>query len=68
MTSQEILALTDQYVMHTYGRSPVAVDHGDGARLYTPEGREYVDFTSGIGVCALGYGNAAWLDAIHAQA
>ena len=68
MTSQEILALTDQYVMHTYGRSPVAVDHGDGARLYTPEGREYVDFTSGIGVCALGYGNAAWLDAIQAQA
>ncbi len=68
MTSQEILALTDQYIMHTYGRSPIAVDHGEGARLYTPEGREYIDFTSGIGVSALGYGNPAWLDAINAQA
>ena len=68
MTSQEILTLTGQYIMHTYGRTPVAVDHGEGARLYTPEGREYIDFTSGIGVSALGYGNHAWLDAIQAQA
>ncbi len=68
MTSQEIFALTDQYIMHTYGRTPVAVDHGEGARLYTPEGREYIDFTSGIGVSSLGYNNTAWLDAINAQA
>ena len=34
MTSQEIRTLTDQYIMHTYGRFPVAIDHGEGARLY----------------------------------
>ena len=37
MTSQEIRTLTDQYIMHTYGRFPVAIDHGEGARLYDPE-------------------------------
>ncbi|CDC68355.1 MULTISPECIES: aspartate aminotransferase family protein [environmental samples] len=68
MTSKEIMALTDQYIMHTYGRFPVAIDHGEGATLYDPEGNAYIDFTSGIGVTDLGYGNTAWADAIAAQA
>ena len=68
MTSQEIKALTGQYIMNTYGRFPVAIDHGQGARLYDPEGREYIDFTSGIGVTDLGYGHAAWAGAVADQA
>ena len=68
MTSQEIKDLTQQYIMNTYGRFPVAVDHGGGARLYDPEGREYIDFTSGIGVTDLGYGFQPWTEAITAQA
>ena len=68
MTSQEIKSLTNQYVMNTYGRNDVVIDHGKGARLYSPEGREYIDFTSGIGVCDLGYGNEAWADAVYQQA
>ena len=68
MTSQEIKDLTQQYIMNTYGRFPVAVDHGEGARLYDPEGREYIDFTSGIGVTDLGYGFQPWTEAITAQA
>ncbi|MCI2057623.1 MAG: acetylornithine transaminase [Oscillibacter sp.] len=68
MTSDEIKALDSQYVMHTYNRFPVALDHGQGARLYSPEGREYIDFTSGIGVSDLGCGYAPWVDAITAQA
>ena len=68
MNSQEIMALTDRYIMHTYGRFPVAVDHGQGATLYDPEGRSYIDFTSGIGVTDLGYGYQPWVDAISAQA
>ena len=67
MTSQEIRTLTDQYIMHTYGRFPVAIDHGEGARLYDPEGREYIDFTSGIGVSDMGYGYQPWVDAIAKQ-
>ena len=68
MTSQEIMALTDQYIMHTYGRFPVALDHGEGATLCDPEGRPYIDFASGIGVTSLGYGNPKWVEAITAQA
>ena len=68
MTSEAIKALTDQYIMHTYGRFPVAIDHGEGATLYDPEGNAYIDFASGIGVTALGYGNPKWVEAITAQA
>ena len=68
MTSQEIKALTGQYIMNTYGRFPVAIDHGQGATLYDPEGNAYIDFTSGIGVSDLGYGCQPWVDAITKQA
>lgn len=68
MTSNEIKALTGQYIMQTYGRFPVAIDHGQGATLYDPEGNAYIDFTSGIGVTSLGYGNEPWAEAIAAQA
>ena len=68
MTSNELKNLTHQYVMNTYGRFPVAVERGEGARLYDFEGNEYIDFTSGIGVTDLGYGYQPWVDAIAAQA
>lgn len=68
MTSQEIKSLTQSYIMQTYGRFPVAISHGQGATLYDPEGNAYIDFTSGIGVSALGYGNQPWADAITEQA
>ena len=68
MTSKEMKALTGQYVMNTYGRFDVAIDHGRGAKLYDPEGREYIDFTSGIGVTSLGYGDEDWVNAITQQA
>ena len=68
MTSEAIKALTGQYIMNTYGRFPVAIDHGEGATLYDPEGNAYIDFASGIGVTALGYGDPKWVEAITAQA
>ena len=68
MTSEQIKGLTHQYVMNTYGRFPVVLDHGQGATVYDPEGNEYIDFTSGIGVTALGYGCQPWVDAVTAQA
>lgn len=68
LSSQEIKKKDEKYVMQTYGRFPVAIVRGEGARVYDPEGREYIDFTSGIGVCSVGYGNRAWADAIYEQA
>lgn len=68
MTSKELMNLDAQCVMQTYGRFPVAIDHGEGATLYSPEGKKYIDFTSGIGVNCLGYGNKKWRKAITDQA
>ena len=68
MTSSEVKNLTSQYILNTYGRYPVAVERGEGARLYDFEGKEYIDFTSGIGVTAMGYADPAWVEAIAKQA
>ena len=68
MTSEELKNMDDTYVMHTYNRFPITIDHGEGARVYDLEGNEYIDFTSGIGVNCLGYGNAGWAEAIYEQA
>ena len=67
MTSNEIKALDSANVMQTYGRFDAVIDHGEGATLWSPEGKEYIDFTSGIGVNSLGYGNKKWADAVYAQ-
>ena len=67
MSSENIKALTNQYIMNSYGRYDVALDHGENARLYDPEGHEYIDFTSGIGVSCLGAGNQAVMDAAMAD-
>ena len=68
MTSNELFTIDSQNVMQTYGRFPLAIDRGEGATLYSPEGKAYTDFASGIGVNCLGYGNEKWLEAISAQA
>ena len=68
MTSNDIKNLDAQNVMQTYARFDAVIERGEGATLYSPEGKEYIDFTSGIGVNSIGYGNKKWADAIYAQA
>jgi len=68
MNSEQIKSLDKDNVMQTYARFDVAIDHGEGGTLYSPEGKEYIDFSSGIGVNSIGYGNKKWADAIYAQA
>ena len=68
MTFEEIKALDEQYVMHSYARFPVALDRGKGATLWDTEGREYIDFTAGIGVTSLGHGDEGWQQAVTGQA
>ncbi len=68
MNSQEIKALDNKNVAQSYGRFDVAIERGEGSTLWSPEGKEYIDFTSGIGVSCLGYGNERWINAITEQA
>ena len=60
--------LESSYVMHTFGRSPVEFTGGHGMMLVGDDGREYRDFLAGIGVCCLGHGHPAVVDAVRDQA
>ena len=64
MTFEEIKSLDEQYVMHSYNRFQTAIDHGKGATVWDTQGKKYIDFTAGIGVCSLGYGDEGWVKAV----
>lgn len=68
MNSIDIQKKDRQYIANTYKRFPIALVDGKGAIARDPEGREYIDFTSGIGVNSLGYADEGWADAVSAQA
>ena len=68
MTFDQERALDNQFVMHTYGRSQVEFVEGSGMTLKDAEGREYLDFLAGIGVCCLGHGHPAVVGAVERQA
>ena len=57
----------ERSLLHTYNRYQVVFDHGDGVRLFDLDNKSYLDFVSGIGVFALGYGNREYNDAIKRQ-
>lgn len=67
MNRKDLMALDEQYVMQTCQRFAVDIDHGEGATLYDSEGREYIDFTSGMGTGSLGHGNERLAEAIMDQ-
>lgn len=57
----------DQSVMKTYGRFPIALDRGEGCRLWDTEGKEYLDFVAGIATCTLGHAHPALVAAVTEQ-
>lgn len=64
---KEYIEEAEKSLLHTYNRYQVVFDHGDGVKLYDIEGKEYLDFVSGIAVFALGYNNKEYNDALKAQ-
>lgn len=59
--------LDNEYVAHAYGRFDVALEKGKGSTLYDENGREYIDFGSGIGVTAFGIADEEWKNAVITQ-
>jgi predicted acetylornithine/succinylornithine family transaminase len=51
-------AADDSALLGVYRQPPMTIVRGEGVELYDAEGKSYIDFTSGIGVNALGYGDA----------
>ena len=68
MNFQEIKDQDQSYILHTYGRVDAALVKGKNARAWDVEGKEYIDFTAGIGVNALGYSDPEWVAAVAEQA
>lgn len=67
MNTKEIIELGDKYLMRNYGRIPLAPVKGEGARMWDADGREYLDFVSGIAVNALGHSPLAVIEAVSEQ-
>ena len=55
-------------VLPTYQRAPLAFDHGKGVRLYTEDGKEYLDFGAGVAVTSLGHAHPHLVMALTEQA
>lgn len=68
MTYTELKAMDDAYVLHTYGRFPLALEKGENATCWDFEGKKYIDFTSGIGVNSFGFADPVWAAAVAKQA
>jgi acetylornithine/N-succinyldiaminopimelate aminotransferase len=62
-----VTALEAQHVLQTYKRQPVVFVRGEGSRLFDEQGRGYLDFLSGIGVCVLGHAHPGLAEVIADQ-
>lgn len=67
-TFDEIKKEEEDLLFRTYGRYPIAVDHGLGSKLWDYDGKEYTDLLTGIAVTTLGHANEEIAETISAQA
>lgn len=65
---EETRALEQRYLMRTYKRGAVDFVRGEGALLWDADGKEYLDFLTGISVCSLGHCHPAVVTAVTEQA
>jgi acetylornithine/N-succinyldiaminopimelate aminotransferase len=68
MPTEELKQAAEHYLMGTYTRQPISIVRGRGTKVYDLEGREYLDFVSGIAVNILGHGHPDLVLAIQRQA
>lgn len=67
MNRESYIKEAEQDLLHTYNRYGVVWEKGKGVYLFDTEGKKYLDFASGIAVCALGYGNEEYGEALKKQ-
>ena len=68
MNEKELMALADENIMNTYKRFPIVLVKGSGQKVWDVNGKEYLDFVSGIAVCSLGHSHPKVVAAIKEQA
>ncbi len=67
MTTEELIALSDRYIMSTYKRFPVVLTRGLGVHVWDNDGKSYLDLVGGIAVCALGHSHPRVVEAVKRQ-
>jgi len=55
------------HVMNTYGRVPIALERGQGVRVWDVNGKEYLDGLGGIAVNTLGHNHPKLVPALQEQ-
>lgn len=68
MEMKKLLEDSDNYLMHTYNRFPVAIRKGRGMKVWSTDGKEYLDFLGGVAVNCLGHCHPKVVVAIQKQA
>ncbi|MEK6537767.1 MAG: aspartate aminotransferase family protein [Nitrospirota bacterium] len=68
MTANEVFEESRKYIMNTYKRLPLFIVKGRGNRVYDAEGKEYLDFVSGLAVNNIGHCNPRVTVAFQKQA
>lgn len=64
---EQTRALEERYLMRTYKRAPVDFVRGEGALLWDADGKQYLDFLTGISVCSVGHCHPDVVKAIREQ-
>ncbi|MDY6855521.1 MAG: aspartate aminotransferase family protein [Thermodesulfobacteriota bacterium] len=67
MEKERIMNISDTYIASTYSRLPIVITKGKGCKVWDSDGREYIDFVSGLAVCNLGHCHPKIVEAIKEQ-
>ncbi len=68
VTRDQIMAWEDQHESGVYGKQPLVLVRGAGARIWDMDGTEYIDCVGGHGAAAMGHAHPAVVVAVQAQA
>jgi acetylornithine/N-succinyldiaminopimelate aminotransferase len=66
--TKQMIDMADKHLMAFTKRQPVALVRGEGSRVWDSDGKEYLDFTGGISVTALGHSHPKVVGTLREQA
>lgn len=67
MDNNNIKNLDKEFIMNSYNRFNIVIQKGKGSTLYDIDNKEYIDFSSGIGVNSFGASDDMWINSIVKQ-
>ncbi|MCL6088650.1 MAG: aspartate aminotransferase family protein [Candidatus Marsarchaeota archaeon] len=67
-TNASLIASETAHEMGVYPKRGIALVRGSGSRVWDADGKEYIDFTSGIGIAILGHAHPRIVEAVSRQA